>query len=257
MFFYSGVFVASLVLLIEPSIRATCINIWLSFKRRVWHLSVTLFPSIFDPNPETGLRQLPDYVCTDGLTRRQHTNPLPHLGEHTGEQLLRHTVAGTTNVVRVIPNEAEVYSGRHPGTALQVSVPARPAVVGQIERSLQEAIDEGHTPAASTLNFINRVRHHLTHTVDPRLVSLHPEPGASLATVVFTHPQANEVSLATDNVLQRRGTKRKLQGFQRTAYDQHVKIARYQYNTRSNRRRRLNKEHTAAAVTAVWPITAT
>ena len=77
MFFYSGVFVASLVLLIEPSIRATCIDIWLSFKRRVWHLSVTLFPSIFDPNPETGPRELPDCVYTDGLTR-EHTNPRPH-----------------------------------------------------------------------------------------------------------------------------------------------------------------------------------
>ena len=252
-FFYSVLFASSLIVLIEPSIRRACVRSYQAFQRRVHHLSVVLFPWIFARNPRYGARTLPDYLFTDGLTP-EDVQVEPFKGEHTAEQLTRHTVDRTNTQVNLIVNAAEATQGFHPGTAIRVSVPARPTVVAGLTRNLQEAVDRGTSEASSTRNFVQAVHHNLTHVTNPTLVPLQPAPGAPFHSVVLGHPQCKELAVAATDVLSRRGTKRKLGAFIGAARDQHVKIAKYDHNGQSNRHRRLNKEHGRALIDPHWPL---
>ena len=250
--FFVGVLLTSIMLLmLVPTIRTCVNNKTNAFRRSVHHFIAPYFPSLAIWNPTHGPRTVPDYLYTDGLTPAQTQVP-PHKGCHTGEQLTRHVVPITNVRVNLIPTDAEAHAGLHPSTAIQTSVPTRPPVVHAITADIQRAVDNGNTPAQATANLIARVTHHMVHPTRPNLVPLRPAAGASLATVVRTHPGHKELAVALNTVLRRPAVKNKLAALYGVAFDQHVRIAEAEHQGRSNKRRRLNQIHGNAAVDMVW-----
>ena len=116
----------------------------------------------------------------------------------------------------------------------------------RIERQLQQAINIGFSEGSSASNLIQAVRHHSTNVIAPTLVPIQPQPGASLATVMFTHPGPKEVSIALQNVLRLSANKKKLGALYPLCQDQHVFILNADQHSREMRRRALNRAHSTA-----------
>ena len=233
-------FTASAIVILCPTVRD-------AIRRRTHHL----FPDSFTHDPPQGPRHTPGYLLTDGLTRTHISIP-PHKGECTFRQLQNHTVDVAGYNVSLVPTIAEALAGVHPGSGIQVNVPARSTAVETIQRELQEAINDGTSEASSTLNLIQSVNHRLTCLIRPNLIPIRPQPGVALSTVMLSHPFAKELSIALQNVLALPANKYKLRALYYICRDQHVKILEAELRNRDNLRRRLIHQHGAAAVNAHW-----
>ena len=240
---------ASTMIFISPHIRATIARLPTVVIRRAHHIGAIHFPGFFIRNPPLGPRHIPSYLLTDGLTRAQ-VILAPHKGNFTFYQLHNYLHMGST--VSLVPTLMEAYTGLYPGTLIQVSVPARHYAVLTIERQLQQAINNGFSEASSASNLIQAVRHHSTNVIAPNLVPIQPQPGASLATLMFTHPGPKEVSIALQNVLRLSANKKRLGALYPLCQDQHVFILNADQASRDMRRRALNRAHSIIQVDSYW-----
>ena len=242
---------ACTIIFVRPNICATIARLPTAVIRRTHHIGAIYFPGFFIRNRPLGPRHIPSYLLTDGLTRAQ-TILAPHKGNFTFYQLQNHFVPHMGYTVSLIPTLMEALTGLYPSTIIQVSVPARHYAILIIERQLQQAINNGFSEGSSASNLIQAVRHHSTNVIAPNLVPIQPQPGASLATVMFTHPGPKEVSIALQNVLRLSANKKRLGALYPLCQDQHVFILNADQHSCEMRRRALNRAHSTLQVNTYW-----